>query len=192
MISLNRSVLLVFKATTRGVPRRGWFSSMGDAKYKQQAEGRMGYIVVPYGAFAINAILQCFRIAGPVVLTTEQLPVTPQGVSRQVGIVPLEGAIFMPALNLLQPCTLMSFNDFEQMILPVCFTWGNIVPGDLMALSRIRDIKLDNVGILLAGNVSAPAPAFEYPLSFDMPDFTVAASSSQTAGAVAALRPSPD
>lgn len=107
---------------------RGWLSSMGKSKYKQQAESRSGYIVVPYGAFAVNATLQYFRIQASILLSTEQLPVTTQGVPRQAGIIPVVAPVFMEALKILQPCTLMSFNDPAQMVLSVCYTWGNILP----------------------------------------------------------------
>lgn len=129
------------------IGHRGWFGMLGDKTFGEAIQSQTAYMVIPYGPFAANIITQLFRPQAQL-LSAVILPMTRSGMVIGQDIAPLLGPVYMPALAIFEPCTVMTFDSVHNNILATAIVDPQIAQGDINALSRVQG-RISNAGFSL-------------------------------------------
>lgn len=112
----NPQVDLTKEVRTRGADGwRGWFAHVGDRGYFEAAKSTFPYRCVPYGAFGANVIAQNYRLPN-LLLNATLIPTYTLSECVVEGIEPLFGPVYIPALCIFEPCTIMNFDPVRNII----------------------------------------------------------------------------
>jgi hypothetical protein len=90
--------------------------------------------------------------------------------------VPVVNFAYMPALHIIEPATLCSFNWETDSVLAACYVHPNIAYSELISLSNLVGQPLENAGIALNELSNNTAPMV-LPALFDLSSIPVLANS---------------
>lgn len=173
----------------------GWFSRLGDNKYDEMAVAGCPYILVPYGALAVNAIHQLLRPADPYPVSQQMAPAW-LGAAKPMWGVPAVLPDMQPYGYVgnagpwwaFAPCVFRSFSHTHNAVIALALQPNQIPVANLREVGRLNTPAADSVGFKIGCTPTPSLRLAPLPGLFD----AVAAPSYERSSAAPASVKAPD
>jgi hypothetical protein len=140
---------------------QGWYANQGSCIYAERAKGTFPAKLSVYGVQALNVICEYLAVGAPLLISEQTAYCRPnsEAVWSIPAPIPVGNFTYMPALHIIEPATLCSFNWELNRVLAPCYVNPNIAYGELISLSHLVGQPLENAGIALNVLANKTTPA---------------------------------
>jgi len=156
------SVNLYFDLEVNTAPaRQGWYATRGSSVYSERVKSDCPGELCVYGVQALNVICEYLAVGAPLLISEQTAYCRPnsEAVWSIPAPIPVGNFTYMPALHIIEPATLCSFNWELNRVLAPCYVNPNIAYGELISLSHLVGQPLENAGIALNVLANKTTPA---------------------------------